>query len=405
MSTHYKKNVLPLFFFSVLIYVGVYFSDFSGSFGASNWYVLVTHLLLTLNACLLGFVVKSFSGEERLAFLLGLIYLILPLNLEIFYFPSQIQFLVADTFVLLGLLAFIKKKMSLSTGLVLLAAALNVKGALFLILLLVRKETSFSQRVYLTGALLIILMFSINTMIEPSYSLQDNYYRFAFTLENSVFPVNLSLFNLGVLYPGYYSSNIHWYIGSLACAGLLYFVYKKSISSLIFFVLFAGAALPVKYISFPFGESYFFYPRVNGAIIWGLIFLLFSLMMKFKNAKYANHILTCFVVLLGVANLSFQYSFLNFNQSWEKAMNELPENINYEFLVKTDYAQSLINAREFNKARVVLENIKEKFRVMKIYDLLLAVYVNQNDPAGIDTLRREIMYYKINEQSASPETK
>lgn len=396
-----RSKLWPLYLIMIFIltYVGVFFvGDVFSSVGQGFFSKVYPLALILGNTFAVYWIGLNYSQQERTAFLVAALYCISPFHLSVFLFPTQSQFLISETCLLLFMIFYLKNSFVKSMVFMIAAFLLNFKLLSLVPLLSLSKKFSPKLKLFMGLSCLSILIFSYPLFWTEKELLFNNYKTIAYLIEKIIFPYGLSLFNYSVIIHNYYSL---WFLNLIAVSCLIfgiYYYYKKYPFSEVVLALIVGCAfaifLPVKNLFDQAIQVYYFKPEYYPFVFFLFLILTLVVLTKYNSRKVE--------LLFGIVGIMWIFASINLQQKssntlaiWNNAIALLPANYDYEEEIKFDYVTMLIAQDLKEEAEQIIIQAKKDYKKEKWYALHLKLAVERKDTKTIQDIYDELVRDKI----------
>lgn len=398
MTIHFKDQVIYLVLMSVLCYLGTLFIDQFTVIDSipvfySSWLVQV---ILLLNAVIVFFIAQAFTQNRWNSLIAASLYLVSPFHLEAFILPFQIQYLMAESLLIVYVWGYVYKYFNLSTVVLILASTLNSKLLALMPFHWISDSFTKKQKVYSALASIVILAFVFPSFGEATFL--DNLKSLVFIFENLMVPISFPFLNYSIIVPGYYSELFSG-LFALGILGLCIYIYKLNLknANLIISIIacsLIGTVLPIKSIYTTEDTFFYFTPGIYPGFLLSSIGLIILLLIKFNNRSMKIG-LTCVAVLWLAVNVNLQKSWRSSLNAWDSSLSSLPAKIYYDEMIKYKWATVLLEKGQDKKAEALIIESKNVFRNERWYRLHLGLAVKNKDEGAIDRINDELIKNKI----------
>lgn len=342
------------------------------------------------------FLAKSFFDEKKIPLLVSIAYILIPSHLTVFLFTYQIQFLLAEMFVLASFILFLKNKDNEAFIVLATAILMNPKlMALYGFYLFFRKS-NFVQRIFIFSHVLVNCIFLEPLFWQYGKDLIFNLGSVFYNIEDLVAPISKTILDKSMAIPNYYD----WFFLIVLTAALillsLYFLRKKYFKGRLIaaFLLtsFVGTFIPVKFLFTSYDVS--IYNNIAAYPLIPLVALL--IFLKIANEKKIGILIV--IVCMGmwaIKDFRFQRSTQNVVNHWNEVINSLPASFNNEEKIKLIYTNMLILNREFDAAERFVNINRFKFPNETWYNIARSLASKRQDENALKRLEDDLYQYKI----------
>ncbi|WP_133566662.1 hypothetical protein [Bacteriovorax stolpii] len=394
MIKHYKDSYIYLFLYSILLWYGYHLiPSFEGTQKYPLLNTITAHGLLLLNAFIIKKIIGQLKSDEKIGFIAASLYIASPSHYDVFLFSSKIQFLFAEFFFLIFVLLFVRNHLKASFISLCISILLNTKLFIVPLLLITSKKTTKEIKIV---SILTLSYFA--TQLVPDFHTQkqiltSGYKTFFYQAEIIFAPINLSIFNYGLLWENYPNllTILIFFVLIIGCAFL-----KKTRNYLYFcvFLGFTTTFIPIKELIRSKNEFYYLFPSENPFIIF-FILLLFSGIISEVKGKTIAILALVFNFYFLFLTLRLQSNTIDLMSSWNEAMSILKSPYPFEGKAKLKYAQLLYQNGELDKSLEVIEANRKTFPSIEWYDLALAIAGQRRDDQAIKNIHQQLIDERI----------
>lgn len=382
---------------SVVIWLGAYFgANFGTDEKMSVNYKLICHFLLLVNSGIIYFLAKTWLEESKVPLLISIAYLLIPSHLTVFLFEYQIQFLLAEMFVLASFLLFIKNKDNEAFVVMAIAILLNPKLMALYAFYLCFRKSSIIQRMFIFSHVLVNVI-----IFEPLYrqygqDLIFNPGSVFYSIEDLVAPISKTILDMSMAIPSYYD---RVFLIALTASFVLlsfYVLSKKNFNgkliSAFLLTSFIGTFIPVKYFFTSFDVSTY-----NNIAAYPLIpFIALLILLKTAQEKKSGLVIVvAFMSMWAIKDIRFQQSTQNVVNHWNEVIYSMPASFNNEEKIKLVYTNMLILNREFDSAERFVNINRFKFPNETWYNIARSLALRRQDENALKRLEEDLYQYKI----------
>ncbi len=393
-----KSHYIYLLFITVLAYLGTFFivpvlpvKDFL------SFYFWIPAVLY-INTCLLHWLLLEQGLDRKAVFVLSTLYLLMPLHMDAFKFPSLIQLYIAEAALMISLIFYLKNRINLSVFFLIGAGFLNFKIIGFFPLVFISQKFSSKQKALYGLNTFLIVLYSLPEFIsEYSFSL-DNLKTVIFSFENLIIPLNFSFLNNSILIDSYYPV---WFLifFILSSLGLIVFGWKSRSSygkalSFTIWGLLISLFVPVKYYLKSELNHYLYMPSAYPFIAI-LFFLIFTSLFKKYTSKIIIGSLWLMSILWILNAMSIQASSRDLVLMWDTALGKLPTSYNYMENVQFDYVQILVKNGFTKEAEAIVVEAKKKYLKDRWFVLHISLAAQRQDEELVRRIYDELSELKI----------
>lgn len=371
MSSYHRENIIYLLGASLLFYVGIFFMPQISMplLGFSNSGLKFLNIfIIFFNSLILYFYLEQNKKQDhaREALVIGILYILCPIHLDVFIFDFQFLAIFAETALLLFIYFYGKRKLEFATVFIFLGTLLNSKLIIVSFFLLFDKKIKLFWRILLLSAIGLIGIYSVPFFHKVTWEafLERVFYYF----EKIFFPFQYLFLDDSLLISGLYS----WLgmIAILLCLLAILFQFKIKWTPLFIIGILLLFYWPNFHLeSFKVPTVYFLGSLYSGIVI-GILLIIFNVTNgRIKRLFYPVCI---FLALLwGGSLLSFQYKAVSLEAIWLEALARLPVNSKFEEPLKYEYASILIFNNKKKEANFFIkQNRKNNFK-KEAWDYLL----------------------------------
>lgn len=362
----YKENYFYLILFSIFLYSGMYFSEIYSSLnGLNTLFKIIPHVLLTINSFYIYRLSLEYSQDKLISFFAGLLYLASPLHLDLFLHPFQLQFILAETALYAGIYYSVLKNNWKTVIAFICATLLNASLLSLVPFLLYSKRINFKQKILLLINSSVILLYTFSAYFTQGFLVTDSLKTFFYIIESLIFPFNISLLNLAVINPDYFSR--FFIVAILVVFVYLWWIFKDHenerhsfYKGLICAALLASI-IPTNSIFKGNEQWYYFLPSSYPLLIQVFLVSFLFAWKKFQKFKIWK-VVFCVYGLLWIGNNLFLQSNLQTPvEAWKYSFLRLPKDYNYEKYIKAHFLYMLIDHKKYEEAKNLINEAKEKF--------------------------------------------
>lgn len=399
MITHSKDQFFYLFISAVAAYVGMWFSNIPEHTLLAGKYLFFTpFVILFFNSSLVYLIALKWVSDKQRAFFLALIYIVAPLHLDSFLFPSQWQAFLAEFFMLLSCYFWLMSRESWSMMSLIISMLLNVKLAFLGILVSICLRLKNTYKIFLCATSFSILIFTAISFYQRDYFFEEQLSSLSYVLLTAVSPLSMSSLNRAVLIPNYLSTfMLLFWLSTIGIAifGLFLKKGKLRFIGLIWLSLFLGSFLAAKEILGSGGFPYFFLPTSYSLILPLFLIFINSYLDLLKNSKIQQTIIAFIVLVWSAALISWERTSMDYVKMWKEELAVLPESYEHELEVKLTYAQLLMKKELYDDADKFIQLNKLKFPVEDWYQMLLTIYSSREDEVKFKQVYEEMIRNKV----------
>lgn len=391
-----RDHLIYLSLISLMAFVGACFSGNSlGHAEVELSIKIISIIILIISSFLVYFIILNHFQKSLIAFSVSALYLVAPTHFDIFVHPLQFQALLAEMFLLSFFILYQKDHIWKALIFLLITIFLNSKLIVLIPFLWGMKRLSILQKIYSVAVLGFLLIYLTPLMYKESFFAFNQFKTIFYIWENLVLAINTTILNISIIDPGHYSI---WYLVISLITLLSLCVYglkrKNDVLKIVMGLIlasFIGTFVPYKQIFV--AEEYFYYylPSMYPMVLLSLLMLIACVLSEMSFREKMSKVVIGFIGIYWLGSTIYiQKNFQNIEFEWGHSMASLPQDFNYEQIIKLKYARFLIDTGRSGEAVKLIDKAKIEFPLVKWYAMLLEIANQRGDESEMEKIRSDL---------------
>ena len=391
-----RDHLIYLTLVSLMTFVGACFTGSDlGYTEVELSFKIISILILTISSFLIYFIILSYYQKSLIAFSVSALYLVAPTHFDIFIHQVQFQTLLAELCLLSFFILYQRDHLWKALLLLLIAIFLNSKLIVLIPVLWGMKRLSTLQKLYSIAVLGVLLIYLIPLMYKESFFSFNQFKTIFYIWENLVLATNTTILNISIIDPGHYSI---WYLIISFIILLSLFVYgikrKNNVLKIVMGLMlasFVGTFVPYKEVFV--SEEYFYYylPSMYPMVLLSLLLLIAYVLSEMSFREKMSRLVIGFIGIYWLGSTIYiQRNFQKIEFEWGHSMASLPQDFNYEQIIKLKYARFLIDTGRLEEAVKLIDKAKIEFPLVKWYAMLLEIANQRGDEGEMEKIRSDL---------------
>lgn len=351
-----------------------------------------------INALLVYNIVHGYYENAIISLCTSLLYLFLPTHLDIFLYPFQFQSILAETSTLLAVVFYKRERMLSSLLMIVFSQILNAKLIVLGLLPWLSKKFTNLHKIYSTLVSLLIFTFVFPLFFQGNTSITQ-FKVLINIVGNYLIPTSFSLIDLSIVDQSFFNIQM---LMSLLFFGVVSLAFlKKKHSTFLFNIISIGLVVSILGAFIPFKTSEFedfnfyylpsFYPGV-----WLVLIMVFANGLTYLKNQKSMLLLTAIIsIYWQVGNFVNQRNFQDLIGEWDYSYELLPQDPIYERNIKLKYIGLLIENKQYEKAKIVTNEVKVKYLEAIWYNLLLEIAFKTNNQNEAESIFKELNLRRV----------